>query len=183
MARDTNQIMGHAADNDGIEEYDNPLPDWWVGLFLVTIVGGIGYGVNYHFISHDSQAAYYDAEMADAEKLWPTPKGTEVAELTPETVAAGQEIFKANCVACHGEDMHGKIGPNLTDEIWLHGGTQEEIQSTITTGVPAKGMITWGPILGPDKIKLVAAFVYASGPKLGVHLAPGATAGQPVNVK
>jgi cytochrome c oxidase cbb3-type subunit 3 len=181
MARDTNQIMGHGADNDGIEEYDNPLPDWWLGLFIVSIIFAVVYTVNYHFISHDSQAGYYADEMAAAEKMWPTPKQTEVAELTPENLEAGQQIFKTNCVACHGEDMHGKIGPNLTDGTWIHGGTQEEIQSTITTGVPSKGMVTWGPILGPEKIQLVAAFVYSSGPKLGVHLPAGKEPGQPVN--
>lgn len=177
MSRDTNQIMGHAADNDGIEEYDNPLPDWWVGLFVLTIIGGVIYAVNYHFISHDSQKKYYEAEMAAAEAMWPTPKGAQVAALTPDILQEGSEIFQANCAACHGADMHGKIGPNLTDDAWIHGGTQEEIQTTITNGVPAKGMVTWGPILGPDKIQKVAAFVYNSGPKLGLHPAPGGGGG------
>jgi cytochrome c oxidase cbb3-type subunit III len=68
MAKETNQVLGHGADADGIEEYDNPLPDWWLGLFLLTVIFGIGYGVNYHFIAGDSQAKRYEAEMARAQR-------------------------------------------------------------------------------------------------------------------
>lgn len=172
MSRDTNEIMGHAADNDGIEEYDNPLPDWWIGLFVVTIIGGVVYGIDYHFLSHRSQADSYVAEMAAAELVWPTPSGPTLAALTPENLAKGADLYKANCAACHLEDLSGKIGPNLKDGTWIHGGTQEEIQATVTNGVPAKGMITWGPILGPEKIGLVSAYVYAAGPKAGLHPSP-----------
>lgn len=156
------QIMGHAADNDGIEEYDNALPNWWVGLFLFCIVWGIGYAIDYHFISHRSQAAYYEAEMAEAAVKWPAPEAGAVAPLTPEVLAEGKEIFTQNCVACHGADLHGKIGPNLVDDVWIHGGTQQEITKTVLIGVKEKGMPTWEPILGPDRVAKVAAYVFAS---------------------
>lgn len=167
------KLLGHAADNDGIEEYDNPLPDWWVGLFLFTIVFAIGYTIDYHFISHRSQAASYDAEVAEAAKRWPVKEdaGGE-ADLSDAAIAEGATIFAANCVACHGPELLGGIGPNLTDGIWIHGGSYDEIRTTITKGVPEKGMLTWGPILGPEKVAKVAAFVYSKGPKLGVHASP-----------
>ncbi len=155
------QPLGHAHEADGIEEYDNQLPLWWVGLFVGTVIFGIVYAVDYHFISHRSQVKEYDAEMAAAPKA--PEASVAVGAITPDMIAAGKEIFAANCVACHGADMHGGIGPNLTDSTWIHGGTYPEIVHTVTFGVPEKGMITWGPILGPEKIAQVAAFVHSSG--------------------
>ncbi len=67
------QVLGHADECDGIEEYDNRLPRWWLGLFYGSVVVGVGYGVNYHFIEGTSQAALYEAEVAAAEERWPTP--------------------------------------------------------------------------------------------------------------
>lgn len=154
------QILGHGAEADGIEEYDNALPAWWLWLFAGTVVFGIGYAVDYHFVSHRSQAAEYAAEVAAAPK---PVVATAASADTPEGIEAGKAIFTANCVGCHGADMHGGVGPDLTDKTWIHGGKLEDIQHTITVGVPEKGMITWGPILGPEKIAQVAAFVHSSG--------------------
>ena len=162
MARNTDQIMGHAADNDGIEEYDNPLPDWWLGLFFFTIVFGIGYAIDYHFIAQTSQQKLYLAEMEEAEKLWPTPEGGVEVVMSPEAIAAGKTLFADNCASCHGADLSGGIGPNLKDSEWIHGGEPADIVRTITEGVPSKGMLTWGPILGPQRIAQVAAFVIDS---------------------
>ena len=109
MARDTNQIMGHGADNDGIEEYDNPLPDWWTGLFLVTIVGGIAYAVNYHFISHDSQAAYYDAEFRKGHTILVVQPGDR-AQLVQTILAAhnarSREFITSGTLADQIEQRH-----------------------------------------------------------------------------
>ncbi len=162
------EVMGHAEDNDGIEEYDNPLPDWWLGMFIFCILWGIGYGIEYHFITHRSQVAAYNEEMAQAAVQWPTPEVTvgQVADLSPETLTLGADVYKTNCVSCHKADLSGGIGPNLKDDTWIHGGTLEDITRTITEGVPDKGMLTWGPILGPEKISQVAAYVYSEGPKL-----------------
>jgi cytochrome c oxidase cbb3-type subunit III len=162
MSQDHDRIMGHADDNDGIEEYDNALPNWWVGLFAFSIVWGIGYAIDYHFLSHHSQAAYYDAEMALAAERWPAPAAGAVAALTPEVLAEGKVIYEQNCAACHAPDLHGKIGPNLVDAAWIHGGSLPEITATVGAGVKDKGMPTWEPILGPDRVAKVAAFVYSS---------------------
>jgi cytochrome c oxidase cbb3-type subunit 3 len=172
------QILGHGAEADGIEEYDNPLPDWWVGLFLFTIVWALAYGVHYHFIAHRSEVKALASEVADAKQRWPQAAAaqTEHLAVTPEAVQAGAAIFTANCVACHGADMKGGIGPNLLDTVWIHGGKPEEILHTITFGVPEKGMLTWGPILGAAKVAQVAAYVVARNAEATGHPLPGATA-------
>jgi cytochrome c oxidase cbb3-type subunit 3 len=162
VSKDTNQVLGHADEADGIEEFDNPLPNWWLGLFYFTIVWGVVYAVHYHFVAHRSQPAALAAEMAEADRRWPRDAAAATAltlEITPASVEAGEAIYKANCVSCHGAEMQGGIGPNLLDTVWIHGGSPEQIQHTINVGVPAKGMLTWGPILGPEKVAAVAGYV------------------------
>ena len=156
------RILDHAAEADGIEEYDNPMPNWWLGLFYITIVWAAGYAIHYHFVAHRSEPKALAAELADAAERWPAQAAAAQATtltLTPAAVEAGEVIFKANCVACHGADMKGGIGPNLLDTVWIHGGRPADILRTITVGVPEKGMLTWGPILGPEKVAEVAAYV------------------------
>lgn len=157
--RARNQVLGHADEADGIEEYDNPLPDWWLGLFIGCIIWAFGYAAHYHLIAHRSQVKALAAEMAAAHLRWPQADKPATVVLSKENVEKGEAIYKANCTGCHGEQLEGKIGPSLVDSIWIHGGKPEEIVHTITAGVPAKGMITWGPILGPEKIGEVAAYV------------------------
>ncbi len=159
---DLNQVLGHADEADGIEEYDNPLPNWWLGLFYFTIAWALLYGVHYHFVAHRSEVKALAAEIEAANKRWPQEAAAAAAttvDLSEANVEAGEAIFKANCVACHGANMQGGIGPNLLDTTWIHGGKPEEILHTITVGVPDKGMLTWGPILGPAKVAQVAAYV------------------------
>lgn len=165
MSRKMDELLGHADDNDGIDEYDNPLPAWWVGLFVVTIVWGVGYALDYHLIRPRSQASMYTAELAAAADKWPT-REVAVADIRsdPETLAAGQELYDTHCTACHGSKLEGGIGPNLVDDEWIHGGEIGQIVATITDGVPTKGMIAWGPVLGPEKVAQVAAFVKSKGP-------------------
>jgi cytochrome c oxidase cbb3-type subunit III len=153
-------LLGHADDNDGIDEYDNQLPRWWLMLFFVCIVWAVGYAVDYHFISKHSQTAAYNAEMAAAEAKWPAP---EAGVTAAGDATAGAVVFKTNCASCHLEDLTGKIGPNLIDDEWIHGGSLDDITRTITDGVPAKGMIGWGPILGPQAVADVAAYVKQQG--------------------
>ncbi|MFT4623753.1 MAG: cytochrome c oxidase cbb3-type subunit 3 [Myxococcota bacterium] len=158
------QLLGHADDNDGIDEYDNPLPAWWVWLFGFTILWAIGYTADYHFIRPTSQEQAYAAELAAAAEQWPTREvaAADVAA-DPKSAEAGRAIYQTNCVACHGANLEGGIGPNLKDAEWIHGGSIEEVVRTISEGVPAKGMLAWGPILGPEKIAQVAAFVLSQG--------------------
>ncbi|HMV67542.1 MAG TPA: cbb3-type cytochrome c oxidase N-terminal domain-containing protein, partial [Myxococcota bacterium] len=159
MSRNTDIERGHRSEFDGIEEYDNPLPDWWVGLFLVTVIWGVGYAVKFHFISHDSQAGWYQQELADAKARWPDLDKPAGLDESPETLALGKETFDSTCASCHNNALTGGIGPNLIDDRWIHGGKFEDLTKTITDGVAAKGMPTWGPILGPKKVAAVASFI------------------------
>jgi len=158
-------VLGHADECDGIEEYDNRLPNWWVGLFGFCVVWGVIYGAVYHFVDQTSQAAQYDAEVADAEQRWPTPSAdAALADATsPAAIEEGAQIYAANCVGCHGPELGGGIGPNLTDSTWIHGGTLADINKTVSEGVPEKGMLAWGPILGPAKVAKVSAFIHSKG--------------------
>jgi cytochrome c oxidase cbb3-type subunit 3 len=152
-------LLGHGADNDGIDEWDNPAPMWWFGLFAITVVWGVWYMIDYTYISQHSQEKYYLAEVAAANEQWPDLNKAVAVSMDPAALAEGEKLYTANCVGCHAADLHGGIGPNLTDAVWIHGGTPEAVVKTITEGVPAKGMITWGPILGPAKISQVAAYI------------------------
>jgi cytochrome c oxidase cbb3-type subunit 3 len=165
VSKETNLILGHSAESDGIEEYDNPLPDWWVGLFWFTIVWAIGYGLWYHAIADRSQVKRLADEMAAAQAAFPAQgSGGEAAavaalEVTPEAVAAGGAVFAQNCVACHGANLQGGIGPSFLDAEWIHGGQAEDIVGVITNGVLEKGMVRWQGILSPEQINQVAAYV------------------------
>jgi cytochrome c oxidase cbb3-type subunit III len=154
-----NQVMGHADEADGIEEYDNPLPDWWLGLFWFTIIFAIGYTLHYHWLGDRSQVKELQAELAAAEVRWPQSEQAGTLVVTPELAREGKEIFEKNCVGCHGREAEGGIGPSLRDATWIHGGAPAEILATVANGVAAKGMPTWGPILGPEKTRQVAAYV------------------------
>jgi cytochrome c oxidase cbb3-type subunit 3 len=164
--------MGHADEADGIEEYDNPLPDWWLGLFWFTIIWAVGYAVHYHFIADRSQEASFEAEMAAAAEMWPEEAaGSGVFALTPEAIQAGEEVYATNCFMCHSEDLSGGIGPSFLDDEWIHGGTVEDVVRIITEGVPEKGMLTWGPILGAEKVNQAAAYLLAKNAEaLGLPL-------------
>jgi len=159
LSKDTNRILGHADEADGIEEYDNPLPDWWLGLMWFTIIWAVAYGVHYHFIAHRSQEGRLAHEMQAAEVRWPAEAGAAAFAITPEAVEAGEAIYMQNCVPCHGAEMQGGIGVPLDDDEWIHGGDPESVVRTITEGVTEKGMLAWGPILGPEKVNQVAAYV------------------------
>ncbi len=153
------QVLGHADECDGIEEFDNPSPTWLNLMFLGTFVYAIFYFGWWHVWGNRSQAALYDAQVAAAEAAAP-PEAKVALEVTPETVAAGQKVYTANCQGCHAADLTGATGPNLVDETWIHGGALEEIQQVIANGVASKGMPGWKPIIGEAKVNQVAAFVY-----------------------
>ncbi|HTS79812.1 MAG TPA: cbb3-type cytochrome c oxidase N-terminal domain-containing protein [Myxococcaceae bacterium] len=154
---------GHAF--DGIQEFDNPLPRWWLFIFYATVLFGYGYWVHYHVTRTGlSGAAAYEAEKAEATRRAAATKPiTDELLLSlsrdPQTTGAGQRIFVQQCAQCHLENGSGKIGPNLTDEYWLHGNKPTEILGTISRGVVEKGMPAWEPTLGGERVRSLAAFV------------------------
>jgi cytochrome c oxidase cbb3-type subunit 3 len=153
---------GH--DYDGIREFDNRLPNWWLATLYIAIVFGYGYFFYYHVFSGEGLWATYKAEQAAldaAEAARPVDDGAILALAQDQTLMAtkAQPLFLQQCAACHKPDGTGLIGPNLTDNFWLHGNKPSEIYNTISKGVLAKGMPTWGPVLGAEKVRTLAAYV------------------------
>jgi cytochrome c oxidase cbb3-type subunit III len=147
---------------DGIEEADNELPAWWVAVFVGSIVFAGAYWLMYEeYHAEPSAAALLIAEEDHIKRSAGavTDEDLDIASKQASFVVEGKAAFVTNCVVCHGEKGEGKIGVNLTDNRWLHGGAPMSIYGTIRDGVPAKGMPSWGAILGPEKVKQLAAFV------------------------
>ncbi len=158
-----------AHDYDGIQELDNPIPAWFMYLFYGTIVFGICYLLTYH-VFNIGQLQYdeFKTEMAQADiakKVYLGKAANRVDENTvkltsdPAVLASGQAIFKTTCAACHGEHAQGVVGPNLTDDYWLHGGKINDIFKTIKYGVLSKGMPAWEKQLSPKQISDVANYI------------------------
>lgn len=153
---------------DGIFELDNKAPAWFQFLFYVTILFSVVYMVNFHVLKKDNlMIDEYNQEMTAAlqEKEILTKSGglineTNVTALdSPEDLKAGKDIYTVNCVSCHGNLGEGTVGPNLTDDYWIHGGGIKNVFATISNGVPAKGMITWKAQLNPKQIQQTASYV------------------------
>jgi cytochrome c oxidase cbb3-type subunit 3 len=147
---------------DGIEEADNELPRWW----LYSLYAAVAFSIGYWFYYEEFKAgpglteAYYAESARAAEKSGKEPtEGELMAQLTTPALGLGAQAFQANCVACHEAQGQGKIGPNLTDDRWLHGGSAVEIFRTIRDGVQAKGMPSWGPALGRGGVLQITAYV------------------------
>jgi cytochrome c oxidase cbb3-type subunit 3 len=156
---------------DGIEEFDHRLPNWW----LFTLYGAIVFSVLYWILGFQMElaatpeetlretmrenqlaAARNSGEVSDP-VLWKLSRETQ-------TVEAGRATFAALCASCHQPDLGGGIGPNLKDTVWIHGGQPIQIHALITRGVLEKGMPTWGPVLGQNKITEVTAFILSHHP-------------------
>lgn len=158
------QLLDH--NYDGIQEYDNPLPGWWSGVFIACIVFAVFYAIYYHFGPGNLMMEEYAADQKAQQELAAKAAGPVLTDdalraLTEDSaaVAAGATVFQTRCIPCHGDKAQGVIGPNLTDEYWIHGGKPTEINHTIRVGVPAKGMISWEKMLSPTEIANVTAFV------------------------
>ena len=155
-------------DYDGIKELDNRIPPWFNYLFYFTVLFGIYYLLDYHvFKTGKLQAEEYREEMTIAEsrkaelmKTGALVNENTVTRLTDAaSLNAGKDIFRTNCVPCHGPDGGGIIGPNFTDDYWIRGGGIKNIFSTIKYGVPAKGMISWQTQLNPKQMQDVASYI------------------------
>jgi cytochrome c oxidase cbb3-type subunit III len=158
---------------DGIQEYDNDLPRWWVNLFWITIVWGVVYAVWFHLPSTPTPQERLALQMAEIEakqiKSAPPASNDPAQEEAllislvgrPEVVKKGSEIYAAKCLACHGPQGQGLVGPNLTDDFWIHGGKVTEIKGVIVNGVLEKGMLAWKAMLTNDEINAVVAFVWS----------------------
>jgi cytochrome c oxidase cbb3-type subunit 3 len=181
MARIPDELLPH--ESDGIQEYDNPLPRWWLFLFYASIAWAVLYFMHFHVSGDWSSAQRYEAEMAAALERYGSreaPSGTNLADAVadPANAAKGAEHFATFCASCHQADGTGGIGPDLTDAEWIHGFGEGDLVQVVTEGVPAKGMVAWGPVLGPEKIVEVVAYVASLG---GVEKAKAAGGAEPLD--
>lgn len=163
-ARETDPIQGEIVHRYGdILEADNRLPNWWLATFYVTIVFAVGYWFYYQGFKVEpglhEQFAAEQAEAAARSGAPMSPAALVTLSHDAAVVAQGAALFHTNCVSCHGDHAEGRVGPNLTDENWIHGGAPDQIYQTITTGVPAKSMPQWGPILGARGVQAATAFI------------------------
>ncbi len=158
---------------DGIQEFDQRLPNWW----LYTLYGAIAFSIVYWFAHMVAKVVPADGTQVDAElariAAVKMASSIDVAnddvfwEMSgnPVFVEAGKQTYASLCAACHLASLKGKgenpaaVGPDLTDTAWIHGGTPKEIYHTVSAGVLAKGMPAWEPVLGQKKTAEVVAFL------------------------
>jgi cytochrome c oxidase cbb3-type subunit 3 len=171
VAADADNTTGHVWDED-LREANNPLPLWWVGLFVLTIAFGLAYLAIFPGLgsfkgqSDWTSRAEYDTEVARATRelapvydRYATLPAEEVAR-DPQARAIGERLFMNNCAQCHGSDARGSKGfPNLTDKDWLHGGAPDKIVETITKGRVGTMPPMAAAVGTPDDVKNVANYV------------------------
>lgn len=170
IEEEDNLVMEHRF--DGIAELDNPIPAWFRVLFYATIVFGIGYLLNYHVFNYSkSQDEEYAAELQQAvddkaaflanpvNSASAVNENNIVLSKDAAVLKSGGALFATRCPPCHGDHAQGLVGPNLTDEYWLHGGKIKDVFKTIKYGVPEKGMISWEKSMSAQQISDIANYV------------------------
>ncbi|MBC7435535.1 MAG: cytochrome-c oxidase, cbb3-type subunit III [Bdellovibrionales bacterium] len=167
----SDNTTGHVWDED-LREMNNPLPRWWVGMFVITIVFSLGYLVAYPGLGSYkgelgwTQTSEYEAEVKAANKAL-EPMYARFAALTPEQLAAdapamaiGERVFMNNCAQCHGSDARGSKGfPNLSDGDWLYGGSPARILESVSAGRIGQMPPMAAAVGTPDDVKNLANYV------------------------
>jgi len=151
---------------DGIVEHDNPLPNWWLGIFFGTVIFGYAYWIYYH-VAHAAPDQWGELQQDEARAARLAASRGPVTDESllaiskdPQTLQEGEHVYTQNCVQCHGAALEGKIGPNLTDSFWLYGNKPTEIHKVVSDGGAAgKGMQAWMPSLGAARVRNVVAFL------------------------
>jgi len=168
LEKEADVLMDH--DYDGIKELDNDLPPWWKYGFYLTIVFAFVYLTHYHITATgDLQTAEYNksieaAKIAKEEFAKLSANNVDEASVVmiedKSKLAEAENIFKSTCSPCHGSLGEGnQIGPNLTDDYWLHGGSIKDVFKTIKYGYPDKGMQSWQAQYSPSEIQLLASYI------------------------
>lgn len=171
VAASADNTTGHVWDED-LREMNNPLPLWWVGLFILTIVFSFGYFYFYPGLGHAAgsygwtSAGQYQEEVAKANEalkpLYAKYDGQPPEDLAkdPKAMAIGERLFMNHCAQCHGSDARGSKGfPNLTDADWLYGGSTEKIKETLHLGRMGVMPPMAAAVGTPDDVKNVAHYV------------------------
>ena len=166
VEKEADILLDH--DYDGIKELDNSLPPWWKYGFYITIGIAFIYMLNFHVLGIGlNPAQEYNAEMEHArikKEIYEAGNKDRIDEnnvpmADVDGIKAGQRLFEANCVACHLKDGGGNVGPNLTDDYWLHKGSLNDIYATIKIGYPDKGMQSWSSQFTPKEISFLTGYI------------------------
>jgi cytochrome c oxidase cbb3-type subunit 3 len=156
---------------DGIKEYDNPMPGWLMAIWWGSLIFSAAYLIFYalSFGEGTMEAEYrgatqeavsaVDAYFEANPLVAPSPADLLAGAANPAVLEAGRSRFTRTCASCHGEQAQGLIGPNLTDDRWIHGGTVEQIFQSIAKGWPAKGMPPWGRAVKPEELSALVSYV------------------------
>ncbi|MFZ1289703.1 MAG: cbb3-type cytochrome c oxidase N-terminal domain-containing protein [Melioribacteraceae bacterium] len=155
-------------DFDGIKELNNKIPPWFMAIFYGSIIWATIYMVDYHIlgsgnVQEDEFTAEVEVASLEREILNKSGKLLNEENVTVSNdavaLANGKNIFIKNCAACHGQNGEGLVGPNFTDDYWIHGNKINDLFKTIKYGVPAKGMISWQTQLDPNQMQEVASYI------------------------
>lgn len=153
---------------DGIQELDNALPPWWKYGFIITIGFAFVYLLNFHvFGNGKNPTEEYQAEMNNAQMQKEVYESKNKDRIDEEHVSmadatgikSAEVNYVANCVACHGAKGEGGVGPNLTDDYWLHKGSLNDIYHTLKVGYPDKGMQSWASKFSPKEMSQLASYI------------------------
>ncbi len=154
---------------DGITELDNFMPPWLQWVFIGSIAFAVIYFVNYTVlgIGPTGEEEYQEelrleaiaAETRKANLVAGIDETTVVFDESAAAISSGKSIFETNCAACHAADGGGGVGPNLTDEFWLHGGSIQDVFKVVKYGVVEKGMIPWQDQLSPEQMQQVSSYI------------------------
>ena len=171
---------------DGIQEYDQKLPNWWLASWYIFIVLFVIYWFLYYQLDlfaddrervKNAVAVIETKKATELEKLMSTLDNDVLWEMSQNSqiTSAGKATFDATCVACHGTDLSATLngvklpGEPLNDDTWKYGGSPMEVFTIVKSGSPdpTKGMVAWEPALGPKKVAEVVAYI------MSYHTAPG----------
>ena len=168
----SDETMGHVWDED-LEEYNNPLPKWWLNMFYITVVFAFGYLLlfpglgTWKGLLNWSEVGRYEAEVELAQQkygaLFEAHLATPLEQLAGQADAmnSAKRLFANNCALCHGADARGAPGfPNLADRDWLYGGEGETIKTSITQGRNG-AMPGWLAVIGEPGVESVTQYVYS----------------------
>ena len=166
VEKEADILLDH--DYDGIRELDNALPPWWKYGFYITVVIAVIYIFYFHVLEIGLDPTQeYAAEMEEGKRQEELYK-SKTKDLIDENnitmadaagIADAKALYISTCVPCHGGKGEGGVGPNLTDEYWIHGGSMNDIYKTIKLGYPEKGMQSWQAMFTPIQIQNLASFV------------------------
>lgn len=156
-------------DYDGIKELDHPLPMWWLTIFMLTVVFSIPYYIYYEMLDGPSLIDTMQEDLHQIDEAQASFKAQQggfdmesykAVIAAPKAAKRGKKVYKRKCRACHGAEGEGGIGPNLTDNYWLHGdGSVATIYKTVDEGVVDKGMAAWGTTLDKEDVFKVVNYV------------------------